>query len=1098
MLQRPVRMKKLKGGDYPSTTVRWGAYRLLMCLLFTPSVWLSCPAAVASPPSAAHIEAIRLFHEQQYEEALPEFLILLDSMVTDNLLEKTAKCYASLDRSADGNSLLRSWVGDAPFPPPLSYAASFLCDGSDQALDLLESSVRGAPENLVYIKSYTDNCRSLDSLERTERFFATLGESPGKLFASGYLARLHGDYPQSAKLLEEAYREGADTLLTLGSLAAAHWYLGRLDLAVEWYEIACAYLDRHDNWEGEVPYFGSMATALMRLERYEEALPLFRRAIRRSAATGQHSRELSYLLSAGDTALLIGNNSLADSLLQRAAALSRDVGNPQLELAALKSRAQSLIIRGEPELAIATMEEPVARAVADGVPGADEAAVVLGEACAAASLPLRAESLFTRALSMAEETGSWTLQGRALSGLGHIALDRGDLSGAERLFRRAIDLSVKGDDRPGERRRKSYLALTFEHGARYQEALDLYLEVLPLDRAAGDRGAVAARLSNIASVHEYLGEYREALRFREEALDSTRLLDRPGEVTKELANIGLIYMKVKSFGRAETALMEAVAAARESGDASTESHLLVYLGQLHIERSQAADALPLLDEAIRKAKTAGNLYSASDAHMLRGRAFAALGEPDKAESAYREALASARETGSLYTEWIVEFRRGEAARQRGADEEALEHFDRSIDLASSTRGELVEDRHRISFQEEKTRVFDAAIQLLIDNGRTDDAFLYAERGKARALIDLVAESSPAPRSLGGTAATTTVREVLDRVRAGGEIFAAFWLGEGRSQLWIFSEEGMEHHQLPGKEIIEERVAFLNDRLRRRGEWAGGAASLGNMLLAPLSGRLDRSSRLLIAPDGALHLLPFEIVSVGRFPLLDATSLRYVPSATVLRSMEERAGASRWDFELVAFGNPDLPAGIKLDPLPHAAREVEEIGRLFAEGEAIVLTGSEATEIRANDYLHRARYLHFATHTVIDDNSPLQSSILLAPDREGLADGRFQAAEAAGRRIPARLVVLSGCETGLGRRAQGEGVLGFARIFLGAGAEGLVVSLWRVNDASTAMLISRFYEIMLGGAAPAEALQIARRELATGHAGQFSHPWYWAPFVLIGY
>jgi CHAT domain-containing protein len=138
---------------------------------------------------------------------------------------------------------------------------------------------------------------------------------------------------------------------------------------------------------------------------------------------------------------------------------------------------------------------------------------------------------------------------------------------------------------------------------------------------------------------------------------------------------------------------------------------------------------------------------------------------------------------------------------------------------------------------------------------------------------------------------------------------------------------------------------------------------------------------------------------------------------------------------------------------------------------------------------RYRYLHFAVHARVDDRQPERTHLLLA-------DGPLDLAAIRRLRLNADLVTLSACETALGRRVRGEGIIGLPHAFLSAGARGALVTLWRVDDRATAGLMRDFYRELQAGRPAAEALRLARRHrIGSGEAA--AHPSYWAPFILVG-
>jgi CHAT domain-containing protein len=186
-------------------------------------------------------------------------------------------------------------------------------------------------------------------------------------------------------------------------------------------------------------------------------------------------------------------------------------------------------------------------------------------------------------------------------------------------------------------------------------------------------------------------------------------------------------------------------------------------------------------------------------------------------------------------------------------------------------------------------------------------------------------------------------------------------------------------------------------------------------------------------------------------------------------------------------------------LPFSSQEAEAIASLVPEGERYVAVGFEASRatllgLPLEDY----RLIHFATHGVIDTRYPDLSALALSNfDVTGTpTDGLLGLPDIYALDLNADLVVLSACETALGRDIRGEGLLGLTQGFLYAGAKGVVASLWPVADRATAELMQRFYDHMLrDGLRPADALR--RAQLSIAAEPRWSHPYYWSAFVLLG-
>jgi CHAT domain-containing protein len=234
----------------------------------------------------------------------------------------------------------------------------------------------------------------------------------------------------------------------------------------------------------------------------------------------------------------------------------------------------------------------------------------------------------------------------------------------------------------------------------------------------------------------------------------------------------------------------------------------------------------------------------------------------------------------------------------------------------------------------------------------------------------------------------------------------------------------------------------------------------------------------------------------------------VASASVYAEIKKtRRAAADPAPRLAAFGDPapgsgqpSAEAGSRagrdaLRPLPYSREEVERIAALFGPGARRYL-GASATESEALAIGRDVRYVHFATHGLLDARAPLDSALVMAPAAPGQppSDGLLRAWEVRDRlRLDADLVALSACESGLGREATAEGLIGLSRAFQHAGARSVLASLWAVSDRSTARFMESFYQRLRQGAPRDRALQDAQ----VASLRQGAHPYHWAAFQLSG-
>jgi CHAT domain-containing protein/Tfp pilus assembly protein PilF len=374
-------------------------------------------------------------------------------------------------------------------------------------------------------------------------------------------------------------------------------------------------------------------------------------------------------------------------------------------------------------------------------------------------------------------------------------------------------------------------------------------------------------------------------------------------------------------------------------------------------------------------------------------------------------------------------------------------------------------------------------------------------------------------SMGSFATRSSVAELaaVQKKLPKRTVLLEYALGDTVSLLWVIDRKNASVFEIPNRAALEPEVQRFRDAVRRPG--SGDAAlretsrSLYSLLVGPAEPFVDGAETLVIVPDGFLFELPFEALLCkdpdpdagwSELPFVTRSfKTVYAPSASIFLKLAQTKSRRKHDSDLLAFGGPDYSLfdsepGASLEPLPSSALEVERIGETFDEDRRSILRGAEATEAHFKKSVRAgsARITHLATHGLIDPVEPITSNVVLAPDPEGGEDGYLYTLEILSLPVESGVVVLSACESATGRVGRGEGVVGLSRAFMGAGARGVVASLWPVSDESTAELMAAFYGTMAGKKRPAgEALQSARLELIGG--GTYAHPFYWSPFVVIG-
>ena len=360
-----------------------------------------------------------------------------------------------------------------------------------------------------------------------------------------------------------------------------------------------------------------------------------------------------------------------------------------------------------------------------------------------------------------------------------------------------------------------------------------------------------------------------------------------------------------------------------------------------------------------------------------------------------------------------------------------------------------------------------------------------------------------------------VRELREHALAPGQVLVEYFVGDADSYAFVLDRAGLRTI-LPlgiGRDELSRQVRALREpfaRIQPDLDSAGIAAALAAFdpdlahdlylrLFAPIAPHLAGAQSLIIVPHGPLFHLPFELLvqqpgkpegdiyrrmQATTFLLEAAPPLTYAISATLLQ-IERRAPAS---VRLLALVDPVTA----LPPLRHADREVSELERLYGE-RVVVHTGRDASKARFLAEAGKYGALYLATHGEYDEQQPMASGFWLSDERDARG-ALVSAREVFDLSLPAQLVVIRACQAGLGRIQDGEGIIGLTRALKYAGAQRLVLSLWMVDDESSARLMMTFHAGLPHAAAPA-ALRDAKLALRRSQR-YWAHPFFWAPFVVL--
>lgn len=622
------------------------------------------------------------------------------------------------------------------------------------------------------------------------------------------------------------------------------------------------------------------------------------------------------------------------------------------------------------------------------------------------------------------------------------------------------------------------MGLVYREMGRFQEALEALEKALAIDRKINSRWAIAYDLRNMAQTYVRMGEPKRALPLLEEALSMVKSIGNRINEAKILLGLGEALTILGQQARARDVYTQALKLAMSMALRETEWRSLYGLGRLLLKEDRRQEARDMLSRALQviegmRAKIRldqlkdGFINNKTAVYETLVSLLVDLGETSEAFNTAERSRARN----------LIDLLGNQRLSLRGAVDQGL--YDRQVKLKGKIReqeallAQAEDDRERSVYGQALARLNDEYKDLMLE--------IQTKNPELASLV------SVNPLTL------SDVRALIEP----GVALLAYYLIPGEVLCWLVRDESVELFRTPiGRETIDKSIMNYRRIIQNLEPFENQSKELYSWLLSRVmpglvsgsAGQKDpgKPVRVLgIIPHGTLHYVSFATLYDGKDYPADRFSLFYLPSASVLRYTLERR-KDRKSRRVLAIGNPDL-RNQALD-LPFAEREVATIGWNFPD--ITLLTRERATESWVVGHIHEFNIIHLASHGTFDPVNPLFSAVKLVKDiRE---DGDLEAAEVFGLRINADLVMLSACQTGLGKVTDGDDVIGMNRAFLYGGTHAIMSSLWRVSDISTAILVKQFYRRYVR-----ENKSDSLRQAMLHVKNRYPHPGYWGAFVLVG-
>jgi CHAT domain-containing protein/predicted negative regulator of RcsB-dependent stress response len=875
------------------------------------------------------------------------------------------------------------------------------------------------------------------------------------------------------------------------------------------------------------------------LEYYDRTLSILR-------TVGDPSGEATTLNNIGLIYDSLGDKEKALDYYNRALPILRTVGNRGVEAITLVNVGLAYASLGEKQKALGYYNQalPILRAVSDR---GGEAVTLNNIGYLYHSLGDKQKALdyFGRALPILQEVGDTHVAAITLNNIGYAYDSINERQKALDYYNQALQVFRTVGDRRMEAFTLNNLGVSYRSQGEKQKALDFFTHALSIRLAVGDRPGQAATLSDIGSIYDLMAQQQKALNYYRQALELSRTVEDREIEASTLHRIAQVELNLGQFVKARADIEAALVIVeglrtkiagqelRASYFATTQQYFEFYIDLLmrlqRLDPSHAYGAMALEVSERARARNLLDVLTEARANIRQGVDPVLLNQ----ERALEQKLNVAAER---QTRLLSEVRDKKHADSLRSQTESLLTQYQELEAgirASSPHYAALTQRAQVSLKEIQQQVLDPETILLEYALGDKKSFLFAVTPSLMKSFELP------PRA----EIETTARRAYDLLTARNQRIKFETADEHRIRIAKADTGYWESATILSRMLLKPVAALLGKkRLLIVADGALNyipfAALPAPDSLNPDSGRNNRvdvqDSGVETAGFGLPLVLNHEIVSLPsastlailrrelseRKPATKTLAVLADPvfekddervKATKLpqgrdnreqKSAEGQAAASAEESSTPTYDTQaDTVGGVnRIERLRFTRQEANEILALVSETDSMKALDFAANRAAATSpELEQYRYVHFATHGVLNSANPELSALVLSlVNEQGVEqDGFLWAHEVYNLRLPAEMVVLSGCRTGLGKEIKGEGLVGLTRGFMYAGSARVLVSLWDIADEASSALMVRVYKGILGQQRlrPAAALRAA--QISIWKEKRWQAPYYWAAFILQG-
>ena len=711
-----------------------------------------------------------------------------------------------------------------------------------------------------------------------------------------------------------------------------------------------------------------------------------------------------------------------------------------------------------------------------------------GRSCFRVNRLRESEDFLASAAIAAKQTGSESLSTEVLLRQGALLVNQSKFAEARSALQSVAVTAARLRDSYMEATAFGNLGYGLLTESRHDEAIPWFEKAIALFTGLGAGDSVARTHGNRGICYSRLGDYDNArLHYGSAQEWYAKTGDRRSQQIW-FGNSGNLSYALADYEAAENSYKRALDAARQVPSPDWIPRWLTNLAAISLEQGKLDAAEMYNGEALEKMRLEDDKRWEPTALVNGGRIEEAHHRLDRARELFRSALTKQAEDPHVPLDAHAGLARTYALEGRLPEAEA--EFLKTLNLVERSGAKLPKDEYKLTYLSSLIHFYRAYVDFLVSQGKAKKALEVAESSRSHLLAEKIGDRAAIKRYTAS-----------DYQRLAGQtksVLLEYWLSPGKSYLWVITPQTIRLHPLPPATTIQPLIE------RYRAVIAGGrnplevesttGRQLYQMLLGPASEAGVSGNRFIIVQDGALSSFPLETLPTQADPRkfwIEQATVSVAPSLNFLASrMDSRSVPPKSD--LLVIGDPPSSSS-QFPRLEFASGEIDEIKSLIRAGNPVILRGEAATPdsyTRADP--GRFGFIHFAAHATANAQSPLDSAVILAGPAE---TNRLLARDVMAVPLSAELVTISACRSAGAKTYAGEGLVGFAWAFLGAGARNVIAGLWDVSDRSTAQLMSHLYrEIAAGKKEAPEALRAAK--LALIHSGgAYEKPLYWAPFQL---